>query len=75
MQLYNTIAYSGKWKRVCNAKASRTKPLIVIPAFTVKTHSILKSYTLPPEKKGVRLIPQEDAASLIDLLHNEAKVI
>jgi electron transfer flavoprotein beta subunit len=55
--------------------AARSKPLTVVPAFPAEAKSSLKSYSLPPEKKGVRMISPDDAASLVDLLHNEAKVI
>ncbi|MFN7591980.1 MAG: electron transfer flavoprotein beta subunit/FixA family protein, partial [Bacteroidota bacterium] len=35
----------------------------------------IKSYKLPAEKTGVKLISADHPEQLIDLLHNEAKVI
>jgi electron transfer flavoprotein beta subunit len=55
--------------------AARTKPLTVVPAFDDKRFTSIKSYSLPPEKKGCKYISAENPAELIDLLHNEAKVI
>jgi electron transfer flavoprotein beta subunit len=33
------------------------------------------SFELPPAKKGVKMIPAENAEELIRLLHEEAKLI
>jgi electron transfer flavoprotein beta subunit len=55
--------------------AARTKPLTVVPAFDDKRFTSINSYSLPPEKKGCKYISAENPAELIDLLHNEAKVI
>lgn len=55
--------------------AARTKPLAVIsPVETVATSSVA-AYSLPQAKGGVKLIDAAQAETLIDLLHNEAKVI
>ena len=54
--------------------ASRTKPLQVVAASN-SSASAVKSYTLPAEKKGCKMIAPENADQLIELLHNEAKVI
>ncbi|HZF99898.1 MAG TPA: electron transfer flavoprotein subunit beta/FixA family protein [Chitinophagales bacterium] len=54
---------------------ARTKPLQVIPAANADKLTSIKHYELPPEKKGVKLIPVDQPEQLIDLLHNEAKVI
>ena len=55
--------------------AARTKPLKVVEvAGGEKTASTI-GFEMPAAKGGVKLIPAEDAAQLIDLLHNEAKVI
>ena len=55
--------------------AARTKPLKVVEvAGGEKTASTI-GFEMPAAKSGVKLIPAEDAAQLIDLLHNEAKVI
>lgn len=55
--------------------AARTKPLTVVPAVDAEKFTEVKSYSLPPEKKGCKLIDADKAEELIDLLHNEAKVI
>lgn len=55
--------------------AARTKPLTVVPASSDAKLTSVKVYSTPPEKKGCKMIPAENAEQLIDLLHNEAKVI
>ncbi len=55
--------------------AARTKPLQVLPPADVQALTGIKYYSLPPEKKGCRMIDAENAGELIQLLHNEAKVI
>lgn len=55
--------------------AARSKALKVIePTASAKTSSTV-GYELPAPKGSVKLIPSEQAEQLIDLLHNEAKVI
>ncbi len=55
--------------------AARTKPLTVIAASGDTSFVEVKTYEMPAEKTGVKLIPADQAEQLIDLLHNEAKVI
>jgi len=55
--------------------AARTKPLKVVPAADVEPLTAIVSYELPPAKTGVKLIDAENVGELVDLLHNEAKVI
>jgi len=55
--------------------ASKTKPVKIIPAAVNETQSKMTAFILPPEKGNVKLIPAEEAEKLVDLLHNEAKVI
>ncbi len=55
--------------------AARTKPLKVVEANgDVKTATTV-GFELPAAKGGVKLIAADQAELLIDLLHNEAKVI
>lgn len=55
--------------------AARTKPLKVVePAATTATTEVVR-YELPPAKAGVKLIPADNAAELVRLLHEEAKMI
>lgn len=55
--------------------AARTKPLEVIAPAGGDARTKTAKYALPPEKSGVKLIDAENAGELIELLHNEAKVI
>ena len=55
--------------------AARTKPLKVVEVAGGETTASTIGFEMPAAKGGVKLIPAEDAAQLIDLLHNEAKVI
>lgn len=55
--------------------AARTKPLAVVEPSANKETANYKSYELPTAKAGVKLISANNPAELIDLLHNEAKVI
>ena len=54
---------------------ARQKPLTVIPAFEceIKTNSI--KYQKPKPREKVKLVSSENLDQLIDLLHNEAKVL
>lgn len=55
--------------------AARTKPLTVIEPSTINASTPTINFELPKPKAGVKLIPAEQAEQLIDLLHNEARVI
>lgn len=55
--------------------AARTKPLNVVPSSGAETLTEAVSFTLPPEKGQVKLIDPENVGELVNLLHNEAKVI
>ncbi len=55
--------------------AARTKPLTVVEASATEALTTISSYELPLAKGGVRLIDPENVQELVDLLHNEAKVI
>ncbi len=52
--------------------AARTKPLQVLEPTLNQAHTKVFVYEMPPAKSSCKMI---DAAQLIDLLHNEAKVI
>jgi len=54
--------------------AARTKPVTVV-AYSGSPLTSVESYSLPPEKGAVKMIPAENAEELINLLHTEAKVI
>jgi electron transfer flavoprotein beta subunit len=55
--------------------AARTKPLTVVEPTSGDVTSLTVGFDLPAAKGGVKLIPADQAEQLIDLLHNEAKVI
>lgn len=55
--------------------AARTKPLSVAEASGVAAKGQHQSYEMPAAKGAVKLIDPENAAELISILHNEAKVI
>lgn len=55
--------------------AARTKPLKVVEASSAQANSQTLSFELPAAKGACKLISVEEAGQLIDLLHNEAKVI
>jgi electron transfer flavoprotein beta subunit len=55
--------------------AARTKPLTVIPAEAVADLSSYVSYSIPNAKSSVKMIDPSNMDELVELLHNEAKVI
>jgi len=55
--------------------AARKKPLEVVEPTEAEMLTEVVSYSLPPEKGDVTLIDPENMDELVDLLHNEAKVI
>jgi electron transfer flavoprotein beta subunit len=54
---------------------ARTKPLKVVEATGNETKTEIETFSLPPQKTGVKMIAPENAGELITLLRNEAKVI
>jgi len=55
--------------------SARTKPLAVVEPAEVKTFSEVISYETPAPRVQVKLVPADDAAKLVNLLHDEARVI
>jgi electron transfer flavoprotein beta subunit len=55
--------------------SARTKPLTVIEPVEVKTFSEVLSYETPAPRGQVKLVPADDVAKLVELLHTEARVI
>ena len=55
--------------------AARTKPLNVIPAVEAQTLVSVSAYEAPPAKASVKLVDPDNVDQLVELLHNEAKVI
>ncbi len=64
-------------QRIPNMKGimgARTKPLKVVEPIAVEPLTNIISFELPPAKAGVKLVPADNPAELIRLLHEEAKV-
>lgn len=55
--------------------SARTKPLKVVPASSGVKNTNFVKYALPAPKASVRLIDPNNMDELVELLHNEAKVI
>jgi len=55
--------------------AARSKPLEVVDAVDAEKHTAAASFEHPPAKGDCKYIDAENPGELIDLLHNEAKVI
>jgi electron transfer flavoprotein beta subunit len=55
--------------------SARTKPLNIIEPVEVKTFSEIISYETPAPRGQVKLVSADDPAKLVDLLHEEARVI
>jgi electron transfer flavoprotein beta subunit len=55
--------------------AARTKPLMVVPSCGASPKTSVVQFEMPPAKTGCKMIAPENAADLIQLLHEEAKVI
>jgi electron transfer flavoprotein beta subunit len=55
--------------------AARTKPLTVVAPVAVDDLTSYVSYTMPNAKSAVKMINPENMDELVELLHNEAKVI
>ena len=55
--------------------AARTKPLKVVPPVSQDPLSSVVKFELPEEKTGCKYINPENMDELVQLLHNEAKVI
>ncbi len=64
-------------QRIPNMKGimgARTKPLKVVEPAAADTLTSIVSFELPPAKAGVKLVPADNPAELIRLLHEEARV-
>jgi electron transfer flavoprotein beta subunit len=55
--------------------AARTKPLNVIPAVETAELTSIVSYSLPSAKSACKYIDADNMTELVELLHNQAKVI
>jgi electron transfer flavoprotein beta subunit len=55
--------------------SARTKPLAVVAAQETEQVTKITSFETPPPRGSVKLVPAEETEKLIELLHQEAKVI
>src|SRR5436190_12466486 len=55
--------------------AARTKPLKVVEPAAIDALTTVANYELPAPKAGVKMVPADNMAELVRLLHEEAKVI
>mgnify|MGYP002628536529 CR=1 FL=1 len=55
--------------------AARTKPLNVVAPIAMEALTSFEGYTLPEAKTACKMIDPENMDELVELLHNEAKVI
>lgn len=65
-------------QRIPNMKGimgARTKPLKVVEPAAITPLTTVVSFELPPAKAGVKLIPADNPAELVRLLHEETKLI
>lgn len=53
---------------------ARTKPLKVLPATASRNFTVTAEYELPQPKAACRMVPADNVAELVRLLHEEAKV-
>jgi electron transfer flavoprotein beta subunit len=65
-------------QRIPNMKgimSARTKPLKVVEPVATDALTTVAGFELPPAKAGVKLVPADNPAELVRLLHEEAKII
>jgi electron transfer flavoprotein beta subunit len=65
-------------QRIPNMKGimgARTKPLKVVEPVAADALTSISGFGLPPAKAGVKLVSADNAAELVRLLHEEAKII
>ena len=55
--------------------AARTKPLNIVPPIDVESLTKFESFNLPEAKSACKMIDPDNIDELVELLHNEAKVI
>ncbi len=55
--------------------SARTKPLAVVEPTSVDQLTAIVNYDKPKPRSAVNLVPADNVEKLVDLLHNEAKVI
>lgn len=54
---------------------AKNKPLVVLPPQGVEESLAVKAFTLPAPKSGVKMVDPNDMAKLVQMIHDETKVI
>ena len=67
----------AEWKipNMRGIMSARTKPLEVLAAQSLETLSVVEKFETPTPRGAVKMVDAANVAQLVDLLHNEAKVI
>lgn len=67
----------AEWKipNMRGIMTARTKPLKVVPPVPTEELTVVEKFELPPAKGACKMIPAEEAETLIHLLRTEAKVL
>lgn len=67
----------AEWKipNMRGIMSARTKPLQVMEAVNAEQLSKINQYQTPAPRSAVKMVDAEDVKGLVELLHNEAKVI
>jgi electron transfer flavoprotein beta subunit len=67
----------AEWKipNMRGIMSARTKPLKIVEPVEIKPLSEILSYETPAPRGQVKLVPADDVAKLVELLHTEARVI
>lgn len=67
----------AEWKipNMRGIMSARTKPLQVMEAVTAEQLSKINQYQTPAPRSAVKMVDADDVKGLVELLHNEAKVI
>lgn len=69
------IAINPRIPSMRGIMTARTKPLKVVTSAPVTAEARVISYKNPPQKSSCKMIDPENLDELVDLLHNEARVI
>jgi electron transfer flavoprotein beta subunit len=67
----------AEWKipNMRGIMSARTKPLEVLGAQSLEALSMVEKFETPTPRGAVKMVDAANMAQLVDLLHNEAKVI
>ena len=78
-QAYASVVAEGvaepKIPNMRGIMSARTKPLVVIEPVAASTLSNVLDYETPKPRSQVKLVPADNVAKLVGLLHDEARVI